>query len=115
MGSDLYEIAGVAGPGFTGTEPGTFIDIFVPDDDAPGRHPCRLELVPAVRDAEAGRCRGTASREVARRAAGLSGGAGQGWTSQTKLFLERFLNQTLLLEPAPSGVSSVQTRLSHAR
>jgi hypothetical protein len=30
MGNDLYTIVGVAGQGFTGTEPGTMIDIFVP-------------------------------------------------------------------------------------
>lgn len=30
MGSQLYEIVGVAKEGFTGTEPGTMVDIFVP-------------------------------------------------------------------------------------
>jgi predicted permease len=30
IGNDLYEIVGVAGKGFTGTEPGTMTDIFVP-------------------------------------------------------------------------------------
>jgi len=30
MGNDLYEIAGVAEAPFTGTEPGTMVDIFVP-------------------------------------------------------------------------------------
>lgn len=31
MGNDLYEIVGVAPRGFTGTEPGTFTDIFLPN------------------------------------------------------------------------------------
>ena len=30
LGNVLYQIVGVAGPGFTGTEPGTVIDIFMP-------------------------------------------------------------------------------------
>ena len=30
MGTDIYEIVGVCEPGFTGTEPGTVTDIFVP-------------------------------------------------------------------------------------
>jgi putative ABC transport system permease protein len=30
IGNDLYEIVGVSGKGFTGTEPGTMTDIFVP-------------------------------------------------------------------------------------
>ncbi len=30
MGTDLYEVVGVAGKGFTGTEPGTVTDVFVP-------------------------------------------------------------------------------------
>src|SRR5205807_1221792 len=32
----------------------------------------------------------------------------KGWTSQTKQFIDRFLDQTLLLEPAASGVSGMQ-------
>ncbi len=30
LGNGMYEIVGVAAPGFTGTEPGTVIDIFMP-------------------------------------------------------------------------------------
>ena len=31
IGNDLYEIIGVAPKGFTGTDPGTFTDVFIPD------------------------------------------------------------------------------------
>ena len=30
MGQDLYEIVGVVAEGFSGTEPGTLVDLFVP-------------------------------------------------------------------------------------
>lgn len=32
MGSDVFQIVGISGKGFTGTEPGTASDIFVPAD-----------------------------------------------------------------------------------
>lgn len=31
IGNDLYEVVGVAPPSFTGTEPGAFSDIFLPN------------------------------------------------------------------------------------
>jgi putative ABC transport system permease protein len=36
MGNDIFEVVGVAEAGFTGTEPGTFIDVFFPTMMHPG-------------------------------------------------------------------------------
>lgn len=108
IGSDLYEIIGVAEAPFTGTEPGTVIDIFVPAMMHPGVtrsdqswfrplamlkpgvavEPIRSKLHAITR---------AASEERAKT-----------WTSQTKLFLDRFMNQTVILEPAAAGVSGMQ-------
>jgi putative ABC transport system permease protein len=108
LGNDLYEVVGVAQPRFTGTEAGIVIDIFVPtmmnpwvnrSDSSwfrpmailkPGVavEPLRLKLHALVRAFQEDRSKG--------------------WSGQTKLFIDRFLNQTLLLEPAASGVSGMQ-------
>jgi len=108
IGNDLYEIVGVAGPGFTGTEPGTFIDIFVP-----------TMMQPYVTRADSNWFRpfvvlkpGVAAEAVRSKLhivmSAFQEERAKGWTAQTKQFLDRFLNQTLLLEPAASGFSGMQ-------
>jgi predicted permease len=109
MGTVLYEIVGVAPAGFTGTETGAFVDVFVPTmmnpyverSDASWFRPfvvlkpgVTAELVRKKLDAIASEFR----QERAR-----------GWSSQTEQFLDRFLKQKLLLLPAASGVSGMQT------
>ncbi len=109
MGNNVYEIVGVATAGFTGTEPGVFIDIFVPTMMSPSvtrsesswfrpfvalkpgvaAEPVRAKLHAVVRAFQEERAKG--------------------WTSQTKLFIDRFLNQTVVLEPAATGWSGMQT------
>ena len=108
IGNDLYTITGVVAGNFTGTEPGTVIDLFVPAMMNPyvGRadaswfrpmavlkpgvavEPLRLKLHAMLRAFQEERAKT--------------------WTSQTKQFIDRFLNQTLLLEPAATGVSGMQ-------
>ena len=108
MGGRLYEIIGVAESGFTGTEPGTIIDIFVPtmmngsvnrSDSTWHRTLAALKPGAAV---EPLRQRLNAislafERERAR-----------GFTNMSRQSIENYLRQTVLLEPAPSGVSDMQ-------
>jgi predicted permease len=108
IGNDLYEIVGVAPSGFSGTEPGTFIDIFVPAmmspyvtrSDASWFRPFAA-LKPGVA-AEPLRARLDAIQRA------FNEERARGWTSQTKQFVDRFLNQKLVLLPAASGVSGMQ-------
>jgi predicted permease len=109
IGNDLYEIVGVAEAPFIGTETGTAIDIFVPTmmnpfinrSDASWFRPLAM-LKPGVA-VEPVRSRLHAiTRAFAQERA-------KGWTAQTKQFLDRFVNQTVLMEPAASGVSGMQT------
>ncbi len=108
IGNDLYEIVGVVAGRFTGTEPGTAIDVFVPAmmnpnvtradsswfrplailKPAVAVEPVRLKLHAVMRTFQEERAKG--------------------WTSQTKQFIDRFLNQTLLMEPAATGISGMQ-------
>lgn len=108
IGNDLFEIVGVGPERFTGTEPGTVIDVFLPTmmnpsaarSDAswfrvlallkPGvpLEPLRVKLHAMTRSFNEQRA--------------------IGWTTQTRTFLDRFLNQKVLLEPAGSGASGMQ-------
>ena len=107
-GNDLYEVVGVVEPGFTGTEPGTMTDIFVPTmmhdgveradwswfrtlvliDPAVAREPVRQRLAATFQAFQEERARGLAHMSASER--------------------RDFLSQRLLLEPAASGVSNLQ-------
>lgn len=109
MGNDLYEIVGVGPQRFTGTEPGTMIDIFVPTMMHPGAvrsdwtwmrtlarvhpgvppEPLRAKLDAVSRAFEAERA--------------------QGFRGMSKQEIDEFLNQRLLLEPAAAGASGLQS------
>ena len=108
IGNNLLEIVGVGPERFTGTEPGTAIDVFIPTmmnplvvrSDAswfrtlallkPGvpTEPLRAKLHAMTRSFNEQRA--------------------SSWSGQTRLFLDRFLNQTVLIQPARSGISGMQ-------
>jgi putative ABC transport system permease protein len=108
VGDNGYEIVGVSEKKFTGTEPGTFVDIFVPtmmhrsvqrDDSTwlrtlvvlrPGvaPEPLRAKLAAISHAFEAKRLSGE--------------------TGLSKETLQNVLNNHVLLEPAPTGVSGLQ-------
>ncbi len=108
IGNDLYEIIGVGPERFTGTEPGTVIDIFIPTMMHPGvthsdwtwmrtlarvkpgvaMEPLRAKLDAISRAFEAERSKGLG---------GLS-----------KEEMDEMLTERLLLEPAAAGVSDLQ-------
>ena len=108
LGNDLYQIVGVAPQPFTGTEPGTMADIFLPtmmhagvthDDWSWIRTFVRLKpgVSPGpVRD----RLQAVFQAVQHERAKGFIG-----WPKRR---LDNFLNQTLLLEPAAAGLSWMQ-------
>src|SRR5690242_15950114 len=108
MSGAVYEIVGVAPPGFTGTEPGTFIDIFVPAMMHPGVTRADWNWFRPLAILQPG----TAVEPLRTRLHAVLRAfqieQAKGFKAQSRQFLERYLNQTLLLQPAPSGVSSVQ-------
>jgi predicted permease len=109
MGSDLYEIVGVVEPPFTGTEPGTVTDIFVPtmmhrgvthDDWTWHRTLARLKPGVAVEPVQA-RLHATSLAFEEERA--------KSFTGMSKQSVGKLLAQTLVLEPAAAGASGLQT------
>jgi putative ABC transport system permease protein len=108
MGERLYEIVGVGPASFTGTETGTVIDIFVPtmmhpaavrDDSTWHRTLAVLKPGVAVEPVRA-KLHATSRAFEYERA--------KGFTGMTKQSIDRFIDQTLMLEPAASGASGLQ-------
>ena len=108
MGNRLYEVIGVAEAPFTGTEPGTVIDIFVPTM----MHPFVSRSDATWHRILASVKPGVAIEPLRRRLDAISRvfeeERAKGFTGWPKQRLARFLNQKLLLEPAPAGVSDLQ-------
>jgi predicted permease len=108
MRNTLYEIAGVAGEAFTGTETGTVVDIFVP-----------TMMNPAVSRSDAtwfrtlARLKPGAAFEPVRERLDASSRAFEkertkSFTGMSRQRIANFVNQTLLMEPAAAGVSEMQ-------
>jgi putative ABC transport system permease protein len=108
LGSHVFQIIGVAQQDFTGTEPGTIIDIFLPtmmhgrvtSSDSTW-HRTLLVLKPDI-----------AIEPLRQRLNSISLAfeteRSKGFTDLSPQSLANYLRQTVRLEPAPSGVSDMQ-------
>ena len=109
IGNDLYEIVGVAGKGFTGTEPGTMTDIFVPtmmQANAIGSvNSFWLRTLVRIKP-------GTVLEPLRDKLQALflamERERSKGWTSLPKSITEQALKVRLSLIPAAEGVSGMQ-------
>jgi len=109
MGNDLYEIVGVADEPFSGTEPGTMVDIFVPTMMHPGvtRKDWTWHRTLAVVN------EGTTLEPMRQKLEATSRAfeeeRAKGFSGMSQEIIEAFLSQKLLLEPAGTGVSDLQS------
>jgi predicted permease len=109
MGNELYEIAGVAEAPFSGTEPGTMVDIFVPTmmnpavtrKDSTWHRTLALMKPGVVLQPIRQKLEATSRAFEEERAKGFLG--------MSKETIDNYLNQTVLFEPAASGVSDLQS------
>jgi predicted permease len=109
MGNELYEIAGVAEAPFTGIEPGTMVDVFVPTM----MHPAvtrrdstwhrTLAMVKEGADDEPIRQKLEATSRA------FEEERAKGFLGMNKEEIDHYLNQKVLLEPAAAGVSELQS------
>ena len=108
MGDRLYQIAGVTEEPFTGTETGTVTDIFVPtmmhpaairDDSTWHRTLVRVRPGVVLEPVRA-RLHATSRAFELERA--------KGFTGMTRQAIDRFIGQTVVLEPAAAGASGLQ-------
>jgi predicted permease len=109
MGDDLYEIVGVGPAPFTGTETGTVTDVFVPATMHPGAvhddwtwHRTLARLQPGV-EVEPLRAKLNATSRA------FEEERAKGFTGMSKQDIEKFLDQTVVLEPAAAGASDLQS------
>jgi putative ABC transport system permease protein len=109
IGNQIYEIVGVAEKPFTGTEPGIMTDIFVPtmmhpDATRPDSTWIRIfALLKPGANTEQLRAMLFATSQAfeAERAKGFKGMSQQA--------IDNYVNQAVILEPAPTGASGFQT------
>jgi len=108
MDKTLYQIVGVGPENFTGTEPGTITDIFIPTMMHPGavrRDWTWMRTLARVKP-------GVAIEPLAAKLGAVSRAfeeeRAKGFTNMPKQALENFLNAKLLLLPAAAGVSDLQ-------
>ena len=109
MDNRIFTIIGVSPKGFTGTETGTMIDVFVPTMMHEGVTHSDWSwfrtlaiLQPGVRpDTVRDRLQPVMQAFHEERA--------KSFKTESKLFIDRFLSQKLLLEPASNGLSGMQT------
>ncbi len=107
-GKELYEITGVVDGPFTGTEPGTMTDVFLP-----------TMMHPWVTRSDASWARTlvlvkseTALEPLRQKLSAISRAFEQerakGFTGADKIFFQKIIDATLLIEPAGAGISSLQ-------
>jgi predicted permease len=108
MGGRLYEIVGVVEAPFTGTETGTMTDVFVPTMMHPAVthddwtwHRTLVRLKPGIA-AEPVRARLHATSRA------FEEERAKGFKDMSRESIDKFLDQTVLLEPAAAGASGLQ-------
>jgi len=109
LGNVLYQIVGVTKEGFTGTEPGTMVDIFVPAM----MHPAVTHNDQTWHRTLALVAPGTALKPLAQELEANSKAfereRAKGFIGIPKERIEEFLGYRVVLEPAATGVSELQT------
>ena len=109
MGNDLYEIVGVAPERFTGTEPGTMIDIFLPtmmhpdvtrSDSTWMRTLARINPDVALEPLRA---------KLDATSHGFEQDRAKGFTNMSQKEIDEYLNHPLVFQPAAGGESDMQS------
>jgi len=108
MDNRIFTVIGVSPKGFTGTEPGTMIDVFVPTMMHEGVSHSDWSWFRTLAILQPGVRADMIREKLQPVMQAFNEERAKGFKTETKLFLARFLNQKLLLEPASSGLSGMQ-------
>jgi putative ABC transport system permease protein len=114
MSDDVYEIVGVSEQKFTGTEPGTFVDIFVPAMMSPRVHSLDATSVRVLVVLQTGVAVGPVREKLAEISHAFEMNRLSGETGLSKETLHNVLNNQFLMEPAPTGASGMQQAYNRA-
>src|SRR5580698_246893 len=109
MGNEIYEIAGVVEAPFTGTEPGTIVDIFVPTmmNPAVTRKDSTWHRSLAV--VKPGAALEPMRQKLEATTRAFEEERAKGFLGMSKKEIDQFLDQKVVLEPAATGASDLQT------
>ena len=105
----LLEIIGVAPQGFTGTEPGKLVDIFLPTSLHAGVHHPDWTWLRAFALLKPGAARQPVLEKLSASFRTFQQEKAKAFSGRPQQWLSRFLGQRLRMEPARAGVSSLQT------
>jgi predicted permease len=113
MGNGIYEITGVIDGPFTGTEPGTMTDIFLPDMMHPAVSRSDSSWARILVLVKPGAARtGTALAPLRQKLSAISRvfeeERAKGFTGADRIFFQKIIDATLLMEPAGAGISGLQ-------
>ncbi|HEY6291462.1 MAG TPA: ABC transporter permease [Terriglobia bacterium] len=108
MGNDLYEIVGVGPERFTGTEPGTMIDIFIPTMMHPGVTHSDWTWIRTLARVKPGVVLEPLRAKLDATSRAFEQDRAKGFRGMSKQQIDEILNHKLLLEPAAAGVSNLQ-------
>src|ERR1700675_1300048 len=109
MGNELYEIAGVAEAPFTGTEPGTMVDIFGPTMMHPGVTHKDWTWHRTLAAVKPGAAFEPMRQKLEATSRAFEEERAKGFHGMRQEDIDNFLNQRLLLEPAATGVSELRS------
>ena len=109
MGNDLYEIVGVGPQPFTGTEPGTIIDIIVPTMMHPGAVRPDWTWMRTLARVNPGVALEPLRAKLDATSRAFEEDRGKGFAGMTKKQIEEYLNHRLIFGPAASGASGLQS------
>lgn len=105
MGNDLYEIIGVAPKGFTGTEPGTFTDIFLPAMMYEGATHDDWSWIRTFVQMKPGGNLETVRDRLQAVWNAIQTERSKSFTSWPPGRIQQYLQQKVVIEPAASGIS----------
>jgi len=108
MGTGLYEIVGVVEAPFTGTEPGTVTDIFLPTMMHEGVTHADWSWIRTLVQLKPGVASEPAREKLQADFRSFQEERAKGFTGIPKQKIQNFLNQRIVLEPAAAGVSDLQ-------
>ena len=109
MDKNLYEIVGVAEQRFTGTEPGTMTDIFLPTMMQPSVVRSDSTWLRTVARVKPGVALEPVRAKLEAVSRSFEAERAKSFTNVTEQWIDNFLNQKLLLLPAAAGVSGMQS------
>jgi predicted permease len=109
MGNEIYEISGAVEGSFTGTEPGTVVDIFVPTMMHPGATHKDWTWHRTLAVVKPGATLEPLRQKLEATSRAFEEDRAKGFHGMRQEDIDHFLDQRLLLEPAATGVSDLQS------